>query len=132
MYPHIVPQRTTLSDCFLFSLSKLLIRKPSLFSLSGVLDFKVLAGCVDILVSSSTAVENHPHTVRQCWAELLQVSQRVGCLQGRDDALQPRGALESCMRRKELDAEGSSIHDRGGLSRLLNQFSIDQGYHQQA
>jgi hypothetical protein len=61
------------------------------------LDLKVLAGSVHILVSPATAVEHNPRSVWQGWAELLQVGKRMGCLQCRDDALQPRDAFESCM-----------------------------------
>lgn len=64
---------------------------------ADVLDVQVLAGGVHVLVSSPAAVHHHPHAVRQCRAELLKVGQRVGGLQGRDDALQARHALESCM-----------------------------------
>lgn len=77
--------------------SKLDMENPSFSLLSGVLDVQVLAGSVHVLVSSSTAVHHHPHAVRQGWAELLEVGKRVGGLQGRDDALQTRDTLESCM-----------------------------------
>jgi hypothetical protein len=66
--------------------------------LSGVLDVQVLASGVHVLVASPTAVQHHPHAVRQGRAQLLQVGERVGGLQGRDDALQTGNALESCMR----------------------------------
>jgi hypothetical protein len=62
----------------------------------GVLDLEVLAGGVHVLVSSSTAAHHHPHTVGQGRAELLEVGEGVGGLQGGDDALQTRDALESC------------------------------------
>ena len=77
--------------------SKLDMENPSFSLLYGVLDVQVLAGGVHVLVSSSTAVHHHPHAVWQGRAELLEVGKRVGGLQGRDDALQTRDALESCM-----------------------------------
>jgi hypothetical protein len=77
--------------------SKLDMETPSFSLLCGVLDVQVLAGGVDVLVSPSTAVHHHPHTVWQGRAELLKVGERVGGLQGRDDALQTRYTLESCM-----------------------------------
>lgn len=82
------------------ALSKLLTRNnPSCSIFYGVfLDFEVLAGGVHILVSSSAAVHHHPHAVSQGWAELLEVGEGMGGLQGRDDALQTRDALESCMK----------------------------------
>jgi len=61
------------------------------------LDFEVLAGGVHILVSSSAAAHHHPHAVRQGRAELLKVGEGMGGLQGGDDTLQTRDALESCM-----------------------------------
>ena len=77
--------------------SKLDMENPSFSLLYGVLDVQVLAGGVHVLVSSSTAVHHHPHAVWQGRAELLEVGKRVGGLQGRDDALQTRDTLESCM-----------------------------------
>lgn len=77
--------------------SKLLTWENLHSAYSGVLDVQELAGGVHVLVSSSTAVHHHPHAVWQGWAELLEVGERVGGLQGRDDALQTRYTLESCM-----------------------------------
>ena len=77
--------------------SKLDMENPSFGLLYGVLDVQVLAGGMHVLVSSSTAVHHHPHAVRQGRAELLEVGERVGGLQGRDDTLQTRDTLESCM-----------------------------------
>jgi len=52
---------------------------------------------VHILVPSSAAAHHHPHAVRQGRAELLKVGEGMGGLQGGDDTLQTRDALESCM-----------------------------------
>jgi len=70
-------------------------KKPSFSLLCCVLDVQVLAGGVHVLVSSSTAVHHHSHAVWQGRAELLEVGERMGGLQGRDDALQTRDTLES-------------------------------------